>query len=75
MGHTTNIYIRNIVKKNPKPKFTGNFFNFKRQGHQELECRSKVSNTHTTPRFEGYCYNYQKYGHRAQECRSQAKSE
>ena len=70
LGHTANICRRKNGMKNPKPKFNGNYFNFKKKGHQEHECRSKKSDAPTSPRFKGYCYNFQKYEHRDHECRS-----
>ena len=60
--------------QNPKPKFTGNYFNCKKQGPQAHECWSNTSDAPTTPRFEGHCYICQKYGHRSQQCRSKEKS-
>lgn len=41
--HSTNIFQRKNGIKTSKPKFIGNFFNFKKVGHKENERRSKKS--------------------------------
>ena len=61
-------YRSKIDKKNPKPLFTCNYFNCKKQGHQAHECRMKKSEVPIVPRLEVNYYIYQKYGHRTQEC-------
>lgn len=59
--------MRNNASNNPKQKFMGNYHEYKKQGHQAHEFKTKTMNRQ---RFEGYFYNYKKYGHRAYECRS-----
>ena len=56
VGHTKKIYRRKIDKKNPKPLFSCNYFNCKKQGHQTHECRTKESEVPIVPRLEVNCY-------------------
>ena len=71
LGLTTNICKRKNGMKVSKPKSTCNYFNCKKEGHQEHECWSNKSHSLTT--FKGNFYNYHKYGHRAYECRFKIK--
>ena len=54
LGHIENVCKRSIGNKNPKKKLNEHCHNYKKQGHQAHECRTKTINTQ---RFEGYYYN------------------